>query len=50
VFHQPAEAAIEKLFFGRNVTTAIAVAQARVVALHVLTQSGLQRLAKMLSQ
>lgn len=39
--YRPQEAAIENLFFGKNVTTAIAVAQARGVALLVLTQSGL---------
>ncbi len=39
--YRPQEGAIEKLFFGRNVTTAIAVAQARGIALLVLTQSGL---------
>src|SRR6266700_1604258 len=39
-FH-PREAAIEKLFFGKNVTTAIGVAQARGVALLTLVQSGL---------
>src|SRR6266700_5729649 len=35
----PQEAAIEKLFFGKNVTTAIGVAQARGVALLTLVQS-----------
>ncbi len=35
---QPAEAAIEALFFGKNVTTAIAVAQARGVAILTLAQ------------
>jgi len=39
--YQPTEAAIEELFFGRNVTTAIAVAQARGVAVLALTQKGL---------
>src|SRR5215471_11399501 len=39
-FH-PQEAAVEKLFFGKNVTTAIGVAQARGVALLTLVQSGL---------
>jgi len=38
--YQPAEAAIEELFFGRNVTTAIAVAQARGVAMLLLEQRG----------
>ena len=36
--YQPAEAAIEVLFFGKNVTTAIAVAQARGVAILTLAQ------------
>jgi crossover junction endodeoxyribonuclease RuvC len=35
----PQEAAIEKLFFGKNAPTAIAVAQARGVALLALAQS-----------
>jgi crossover junction endodeoxyribonuclease RuvC len=39
--YHPQEAAVEKLFFGRNVTTAIGVAQARGVALLTLVQSGL---------
>lgn len=39
--YQPAEAAIEALFFGKNVTTAIAVAQARGVAILILAQRGL---------
>ena len=39
--YRPKEAAIEKLFFGKNVTTAIGVAQARGVALLTLVQSGL---------
>ena len=39
--YRPQEAAIEKLFFGKNVTTAIGVAQARGVALLTLVQSGL---------
>jgi len=39
--YQPREAAIEELFFGKNVTTAIPVAQARGVALLALAQSGL---------
>jgi crossover junction endodeoxyribonuclease RuvC len=38
--YQPAEAAIEELFFGKNVTTAIAVAQARGVAMLLLEQRG----------
>ena len=36
--HRPAEAAVEKLFFQRNVTTAMAVGQARGVALLALAQ------------
>ena len=36
--YQPVEAAIEALFFGKNVTTAIAVAQARGVAILTLAQ------------
>ncbi len=39
--YRPHEAAIEELFFGKNVTTAIPVAQARGVALLALAQSGL---------
>ncbi len=39
--YRPQEAAIEKLFFGKNATTAIGVAQARGVALLALAQSGL---------
>jgi crossover junction endodeoxyribonuclease RuvC len=38
--YKPAEAAIEELFFGKNVTTAIAVAQARGVAILLLEQRG----------
>ena len=38
--YRPAEAAIEELFFGKNVTTAIAVAQARGVAMLLLEQRG----------
>ena len=38
--YQPQEAAIEKLFFGKNVTTAIAVAQARGVTILSLVQHG----------
>jgi len=36
--YQPAEAAIEALFFGKNVSTAIAVAQARGVVILTLAQ------------
>ena len=39
--YHPQEAAIEKLFFGKNVTTAIGVAQARGVVILTLVQSGL---------
>jgi crossover junction endodeoxyribonuclease RuvC len=39
--HRPDTAAVEKLFFQRNVTTAMAVSQARGVVLLVLAQSGL---------
>jgi crossover junction endodeoxyribonuclease RuvC len=38
----PEELAIEKLFFGRNVTTALTVGQARGVALLAAAQSGLK--------
>ena len=39
--HAPNEAAIEELFFGKNVNTALTVGQARGVALLALTQAGL---------
>src|SRR5205085_11643876 len=39
--YQPGEAAIEKLFFGKNVTTAIKVAQARGVTILALAQQGI---------
>ena len=39
--HRPTEVAVEKLFFSRNVTTAIAVGQARGVALVAAAQGGL---------
>jgi crossover junction endodeoxyribonuclease RuvC len=38
--HQPEAAAIEELFFGKNVNTAISVGQARGVALLALAQAG----------
>ena len=38
--HRPAEAAIEELFFSKNVRTALPVAQARGVIILVLAQSG----------
>jgi len=39
--YRPQEAAIEKLFFGRNVTTAIAVGHARGVTMLALVNSGI---------
>ncbi|NTU83128.1 MAG: crossover junction endodeoxyribonuclease RuvC [Chloroflexales bacterium] len=39
--HRPDDAAIEELFFGKNVNTAITVGQARGVALLALVQAGL---------
>ena len=39
--HQPQAAAVEKLFFGKNVTTAITVGQARGVLLLALANAGL---------
>ncbi|MFL5806586.1 MAG: crossover junction endodeoxyribonuclease RuvC [Roseiflexaceae bacterium] len=38
--HQPDAAAVEELFFGKNVNTAISVGQARGVALLALAQAG----------
>lgn len=40
--HHPDTSAVEKLFFQRNVSTAIAVGQARGVALLSLAQAGLE--------
>jgi crossover junction endodeoxyribonuclease RuvC len=40
--HRPQNAAVEELFFGKNVNTAITVGQARGVALLALAQSGLE--------
>ncbi len=40
--HQPQIAAVEKLFFSRNVTTALAVGQARGVVMLCLEQSGIE--------
>jgi crossover junction endodeoxyribonuclease RuvC len=40
--HQPETSAVEKLFFQRNVTTAISVGQARGVALLALAEFGIQ--------
>jgi len=39
--YRPAEAAVERLFFGRNTTTAITVGQARGVALLAIAEAGL---------
>lgn len=39
--HQPDRAGVEELFFSRNVTTAITVAQARGVILLALQEAGL---------
>ncbi len=41
LLHRPDSGAVEKLFFQRNVTTAIAVGQARGVILLALAQAGL---------
>ena len=38
--HRPTTAAVEQLFFGRNITTAIAVGQARGVLLLALAEAG----------
>jgi crossover junction endodeoxyribonuclease RuvC len=38
--HRPAEAAVERLFFGRNTTTAISVGQARGVVLLAMAEAG----------
>ncbi|MCX6067379.1 MAG: crossover junction endodeoxyribonuclease RuvC [Chloroflexi bacterium] len=40
--YQPDSAAVEKLFFANNVTTAISVGQARGVVLLALSQAGLE--------
>jgi crossover junction endodeoxyribonuclease RuvC len=40
--HQPDTAAVEKLFFSRNVTTALAVGQARGVVMLALQQAGIE--------
>jgi crossover junction endodeoxyribonuclease RuvC len=42
LLHQPVSGAVEKLFFQRNVTTAISVGQARGVALLALAQADLE--------
>ena len=41
LLHRPVSGAVEKLFFSRNVTTAIAVGQARGVALLTLAEIGI---------
>lgn len=41
LLHRPQQGAVEKLFFARNVTTAIAVGQARGVTLLAMAQHGL---------
>jgi crossover junction endodeoxyribonuclease RuvC len=41
LLHQPKEAAVEKLYFARNVTSGIAVGEARGVVLLVLSQAGI---------
>jgi crossover junction endodeoxyribonuclease RuvC len=41
LLHHPASGAVEKLFFQRNVRTAMTVGQARCVALLALAQAGL---------
>jgi len=41
LLHRPTSGAVEKLFFSKNVTTAISVGQARGVALLALAQSGM---------
>src|SRR5919106_3157310 len=40
--HKPETAAVEKLFFSRNVTTALAVGQARGVVMLCLQQAGIE--------
>ena len=42
LLHRPDSAAVEKLFFQRNVTTAIAVGQARGVILLALAEAGIR--------
>lgn len=42
LLYRPSSGAVEKLFFQRNVTTAIAVGQARGVALLALAQAGVK--------
>ena len=42
LLHRPATSAVEKLFFQKNVSTALAVGQARGVALLALAQAGIE--------
>ncbi len=42
LLHRPTQGAVEKLFFHRNVTTAISVGQARGVALLALAAQGIE--------
>jgi crossover junction endodeoxyribonuclease RuvC len=42
LLHRPTTGAVEKLFFQRNVTTAISVGQARGVAILALAESGIE--------
>jgi crossover junction endodeoxyribonuclease RuvC len=42
ILHRPETAAVEKLFFQRNVSTALAVGQARGVAMLSLHRAGLE--------
>ncbi|HVN56246.1 MAG TPA: crossover junction endodeoxyribonuclease RuvC [Anaerolineaceae bacterium] len=42
LLHHPVSCAVEKLFFSKNVTTAIAVGQARGVILMTLAEAGLE--------
>ncbi len=42
LLHRPQKCAVEKLFFQRNVTTAIAVGQARGVIMLALAQNGME--------
>ena len=42
VLHRPVSGAVEKLFFQRNITNAIAVGQARGVVMLALAQAGLE--------
>jgi crossover junction endodeoxyribonuclease RuvC len=42
LLHRPESAAVEKLYFQKNVTTALSVGQARGVAMLALAQAGLE--------